>query len=434
MKCKLLHAAQQVLALFIFLPALLLSSCSDECETTITYTVQEPVYMLRTDLRQAVKVVAPQDMHEPGKIYAKGNYLFINEVNKGIHIIDNANPSAPRKISFIQIPGNIDMAVKENILYVDSYIDLLAIDISNPLDVKLLKRVENIFPTYGMLVSDTAKIFLSGYQEKTVTEAINADCANYNGGRPRFWTLDSSGRLNNGAQPTGGSTGAGGAAGKGGSMARFTISGHHLYTVSLSDLQVFDISTAADPRKGLKVNLGWGVETIFPYNNKLFIGTTTGMHIYDNSNPVSPVHLSTYAHVRSCDPVVVEGDLAWVTLRSGNACAGFTNQMDVINISDPKNPKLLKTYPMQNPHGLGIDRSALFLCEGSYGLKVFDITDHLKVDQNLKAHFKGHDAFDVIPLGTSLLMIGKDGLYQYDYSNINQMKLLSIIPVLSKSI
>ena len=432
MKCKLLHAAQQVLALFIFLPALLLSACSDECETTITYTIQEPVYMLRADLQQAVKVVAPQDMHEPGKIYAKGNYLFINEVNKGIHIIDNANPATPRKISFIQIDGNIDMAVKGNILYADNYIDLVALDISNPLDVKLVKRVENIFPTYGMLVNDTAKVFLARYEEKTITEAINSDCANYTGDRRTFGHLDSGGRAYNGSQKTGGSTGA--AAGKGGSMARFTISGNHLYTVSLSDLQVFDISNEADPRKGQKVNLGWGVETIFPYNNKLFIGTTTGMHIYDNSNPVSPVHLSTYAHVRSCDPVVVEGDLAWVTLRSGNACAGFTNQMDVINISDPKNPKLVKTYPMQNPHGLGIDRSALFLCEGSYGLKVFDITDHLKVDQNLKAHFTGHDAFDVIPLGTSLLLIGKDGLYQYDYSNINQMKLLSIIPVLSKSI
>lgn len=426
MKSKLLRAAQQVITLLFLLPALLLSSCSDECETTVTYTIQEPVYMLRADLRQAVKVSAPQDLHEPGKIYAKGNYLFINEVNKGIHIIDNTTPSAPRKVSFIEIPGNIDMAVKENILYVDSYIDLLAIDISNPLEVKLVKRVENIFPTYGMLVSDTAKVFLAGFENKTVTEAINTDCEGYAGPRTTFDFMNRGG--GGGAQPTAG------ASGKGGSMARFTISGNHLYTVSLSDLQVFDISTAADPLKGQKVNLGWGVETIFPYNNKLFIGTTTGMHIYDNSNPVSPVHLSTYAHVRSCDPVVVEGDMAWVTLRSGNACAGFTNQLDVINISDPKNPKLLKTYPMQNPHGLGIDKSALFLCEGSFGLKVFDITDHLKVDENLKAHFKGHDAFDVIPLGTSLLLIGKDGLYQYDYSNINQMKLLSIIPVLSKSI
>ena len=268
MRNKLLPATHKVLALLFLLPLLVLSSCSDECETTVTYTVQEPVYMLRADLRQSVKVVPPQDMHEPGKIYARGNYLFINEVNKGIHIIDNANPAAPRKVSFVQIPGNIDMAVKGNILYADSYIDLLAVDISNPLDVKLVKRVENIFPTYGMLVSDTAKVFIAGFKERTVTEAINADCEGYTGGRLTIDFLDSGGRGYTGAQPNAG------AAGKGGSMARFTISGNHLYTVSLSDLQVFDISTASDPRKGQKVSLGWGVETIFPYNDKLFIGTT----------------------------------------------------------------------------------------------------------------------------------------------------------------
>ncbi len=84
---------------------------------------------------------------------------------------------------------------------------------------------------------------------------------------------------------------------------------------------------------------------------------------------------------------------------------------------------------MQNPHGLGIDNSTLFLCEGEHGLKVFDAKDLNKIDENLLAHFKDHDAFDVIPLGTSLLLIGKDGLYQYDYSDPSDIKLISILPI-----
>jgi hypothetical protein len=199
-------------------------------------------------------------------------------------------------------------------------------------------------------------------------------------------------------------------------------------------LHVFDISNDADPQEGNKISLGWNIETIFPYNNKLFIGSTTGMHIYDNSIPNKPEHLSTYAHVNSCDPVVVEGDLAWVTLRSGNDCAGFTNQLEVIDVSNARSPQLLKVYPMQNPHGLGIDRSNLFLCEGAFGLKIFNIEDHMKIDENLLAHFKDHDAYDVIPLGSSLLLIGKDGLYQYDYSNPREIKLLSKIPIDNKAI
>jgi hypothetical protein len=425
MSKKLLPVLRQAIGLLLFLPALLLSSCSDECETTVTYTVYEPVYMLRADLQNAVKVAPAKTLKEPGKIYVRGHYLFINEINKGVHIVDNSNPSSPRFLSFIDIPGNMDMAVKGNILYADNYIDLVAIDISNPLDVRLVNRVENIFPTYfGMVVNDTATVFISEFTETALKQPAGSSCNGYNPGWRNGWMT-----LDGGTFASASVAKPGSPAGKGGSMARFTISGNHLYTVSNSALQVLDISSTANPKKGEKIQLGWGIETIFPYNDKLFIGSTTGMHIYDNSNPTNPVHLSTYAHVNSCDPVVVEGDLAWVTLRSGNECAGFTNQLEVINISDPRKPELLKTYPMQNPHGLGIDRSTLFLCEGKYGLKVFDAQDHLKVSDNLISHFKEHDAFDVIPLGNNLLLIGQEGLYQYDYSDLKNIKLLSKLPV-----
>ena len=424
MKKGPLPLLRQAIALLLFLPALLLSSCSDECESTTTYIAYEPVYMMRAELQNAVKVTPAQTLQEPGKIYTKGHYLFINEINKGVHIVDNSNPRAPRFLSFIAIPGNMDMAVKGNILYADNYIDLVAFDISNPLDVKLINRVENIFPTYfGMLTNDTASVFISEFVETLLTLPAGTDCSTGPGWRNGWMTFDGlSFASASVAQPSNSS-------GKGGSMARFTISGDHLYTVSNFDLQVLDISNATTPVRGEKISLGWGIETIFPYENKLFIGSTTGMHIYDNSNPTKPVHLSTYAHVNSCDPVVVEGDLAWVTLRSGNECAGFTNQLEVINISNPRSPKLVKTYPMQNPHGLGIDRSTLFLCEGKYGLKIFNAKDHLKVNENLISHFKEHDAFDVIPMGSNLLLIGQDGLYQYDYSNLKDIKLLSKLPV-----
>ncbi len=84
---------------------------------------------------------------------------------------------------------------------------------------------------------------------------------------------------------------------------------------------------------------------------------------------------------------------------------------------------------MQNPHGLGIDFPTLYLCEGQYGLKVFDAQDPFSVDSHLVTHFKDMDAYDVIPLGKTLLMIGKDGLYQFDASDPKQLRQLSKIPV-----
>ena len=68
-----------------------------------------------------------------------GNYIFLNEVNKGVHIIDNSNPAKPSIKAFINIPGNVDIAVKGSTLYADLFADLVVVDISNPLDAAFKK-------------------------------------------------------------------------------------------------------------------------------------------------------------------------------------------------------------------------------------------------------------------------------------------------------
>jgi hypothetical protein len=177
--------------------------------------------------------------------------------------------------------------------------------------------------------------------------------------------------------------------------------------------------------------LGFGIETIFPYKNQLYIGTTTGLLIYDNTTPEKPTYLSRLQHARACDPVVVENDVAYVTLRtvgSFAACgAAFANQLDVIDVKNPKTPILMKEYAMQSPYGLGIDKGKLFVCEGKNGLKRFDASNPLNLQQ--VAHQTGIDAYDVIPINNTLMLIGKDGLYQYDYSDSKNLVQKSVIPV-----
>jgi hypothetical protein len=195
------------------------------------------------------------------------------------------------------------------------------------------------------------------------------------------------------------------------------------------DLQVADITSANEPVAKSRAYLAWDIETIFPYKNNLFIGSASGMHIMDLSSPEAPAKLSTYEHLQSCDPVVVDDKYAYVTLRSGNTCRGFTNQLEVINIENLRSPQLLKTYPMTNPHGLGIDNTTLFICDGNDGLKAFDATDVNTIDKNLLAHYKDINATDVIPYNNTLIMIGENGLYQYDYSNPKDIRLLSTINI-----
>ena len=106
--------------------------------------------------------------------------------------------------------------------------------------------------------------------------------------------------------------------GKGGSLARFTIVGNYLYLVDYATLEVYDISTTYAFKRS-SVFVGFSIETIFPYKDKLFVGSRDGMFIYSLADPKKPVKIGAARHLRSCDPVVGNDTLSFVTLRSGQA-------------------------------------------------------------------------------------------------------------------
>jgi hypothetical protein len=220
-----------------------------------------------------------------------------------------------------------------------------------------------------------------------------------------------------------------GQTGTGGSMARFAIVGNALYCVLTDKLQVYDISSPANPVAKNPVSLNVGLETIFPYKTNLFIGANDGMYIFDNQQPETPTLLTKYTHVQSCDPVVVQGNYAYVTLRGGAACRRFAmaSSLDVVDISDLKSPRMVHTQNLQSPYGLGVDGSQLFVCEGNNGLKIFDISQ--PTQPKLQQTLGDVKSFDVIPLNKVLLVTGDGGFLQYSYGNDGKMELLSKIPV-----
>jgi hypothetical protein len=161
--------------------------------------------------------------------------------------------------------------------------------------------------------------------------------------------------------------------------------------------------------------VAWNIETIYPFKDKLFIGSNAGMFIYDIANPASPRSLGQFAHARACDPVIADDNNAYVTLHDGTPCGGFNNQLDVVNISNLVAPVLVKTYAMTNPHGLAKDNNLLFLCDGRDGLKMYDVANPSNIV--LKKQVTGLETYDAIAWNNNLLVVAKDGLYQYDYSN-----------------
>src|SRR5690606_14246558 len=133
------------------------------------------------------------------------------------------------------------------------------------------------------------------------------------------------------------------------------------------------------------------------------------------------LHLSTFTHATACDPVVVQGNTAYVTLRTGSACSGTNNQLDVINIESPADPRLIKTYAMTNPHGLSVHGDRLYICEGDYGLKVLDVSSPDKVKE--LSFDKSIKSKDVIALSDQYIMvIGSDGFYFIDATAAKDLK------------
>lgn len=108
----------------------------------------EPVIMNRTDFEASTAYESTsRTIENSGKIYVKGNYIFINEVNKGFHIINNANPSNPNNIGFIKILGSSDLSIKSDVFYVNNATDLVAFTIDeNSQTLTISKRLENVFP------------------------------------------------------------------------------------------------------------------------------------------------------------------------------------------------------------------------------------------------------------------------------------------------
>lgn len=413
---------QAPIFLCLIVVSLLATGCNDNCTDTRSYKYYEPVYTSLATIRSSVKLDEPQPIVAVGKIYYKGGYLYVNEPGKGIHVIDNRDPASPVVKNFITIPGNVDIAIRNSILYADSYIDLVAIDISNPDQIQEVARMENIFSGFNSFG------FYADVERGVVTEWVEKDMVDVEecNEQRQWWggyVFESGVAFMDGSSPNS----VGNSNGIGGSMARFTIANDFLYAVNGASLHAFDIQEPATPEKKSDQVVAWDIETIFPYAGNLFIGASSGMHIYGLTDPANPNKITTYTHITSCDPVVVEGEYAYVTLRSGTECNGFTNQLEVLDISTLSEPELLKVYPMNNPHGLGIDNNVLFICDGSAGLKIYDATDKLTISDNLIKHYDNIHAYDVIPFNNVLMLIGEDGILQYDYSDLQNIRLLSHI-------
>ena len=377
------------------------------------YTFYRPEYKTVEEVKANIKSSASIAISNAGKIFVKGQYVFLNDIDKGVHIIDFSNPVLPRNIAFIHIPGSRDISVKDNYLYADCYTDLVTVDITDPLDAKLKSFINGVFPQRAYMQGlEPGLVVTNWIKVDTVVEVkAGAVSGGWGSAEMYFSSNPASTGLSNSS-----------AAGVAGSMSAFALVGNRLYTVDEANLKVFNTSQPATPQyiKNVQLN-SWQIETIFPFENKLFIGSQSGMMIYNVADPDNPTALGAFTHATACDPVIADGNTAYVTLRSGGLCTGVNNQLDVLDISNLLHPQLIKTYELTGPAGLSKDGNKLLICDGASGLKLFDAGIASNIIQ--KAQLSIADPYDVIALNGLAIVTAKRGLYFVDYSNGMQMSI-----------
>ncbi|WP_299521683.1 hypothetical protein [Winogradskyella sp.] len=416
------------LALIVII-CLFINSCDNDDSPGFfdTVAVTVPVIKSKSQFRSSISIESAQPTNSDGKIYVYDDLLFYIAQHSGIHIFDNQNPESPQNLIFIQLEGVNDISIKNNILYADNFMDLVVFDISNLSNVELVNVEEDILPFYATFPNEVdyyqTDIFPTNddefiaYYETVFTERDEAES------NPNIYNWDSEVFLD-----TLGEAVAGNNIGTGGSYAKFQIFNNALYTINDYSLFTYDI-TDYDAISFVTETWmeGWFggavLETTFIRKDYLFIGATNGMHIVGLQNEFSPTYTSSFLHATGCDPVVVEDQTAYITIRGGNTCGAIEDQVNIIDITDIENPVEYSTYFLSSPYGLGVKDQVLYVCNNQ-GLNVFNAQNP---DQIVLENTYNVTSKDVIALSSHLIAVGENVIHQYNYTEDFGLELISTI-------
>lgn len=352
-----------------------------------------------------------------GKICLYEQTLYVNELTRGVRQVGISSPSSPADLGLIGIDGNHDTALRgttdgRRILFADSYADLIVLDVTDAARPKSLDTLRNIFGQANsmrwgddilferppsMLIDQVGGVEGCWGCSDLATSATEASA----GSRQVF-----------GASDANGSRASGGSSSRGGSMARFAVVDNFLYCIDYSQLYVFEIEDPTRPRYVNRVQIGWGVETIFPHDSYLFIGGESGMYIYSRSDPRNPKYVSMFQHARSCDPVVVEGSFAYVTLRGGTRCGEVVSALHIVAVADLLNPKIVSSYPLPQPMGLDVRNKIAYVCDDSAGVCVLDVSDPVRIRE--LARISDKPGYDAILANDVLIIVSESAVSFYN--------------------
>lgn len=136
-----------VLILCLSLTSCFYNNGDEQPPVDIFISNYNPVTLDRNTFERSIAIQDKKAVTESSKIYIIENYIFINDKRTGFHIFDNTNPENPIKKKFLNVPGATDVAIRNNILYINQATDLVVLSLNfNDFSMQLNKRMRNVFP------------------------------------------------------------------------------------------------------------------------------------------------------------------------------------------------------------------------------------------------------------------------------------------------
>lgn len=227
------------------------------------------------------------------------------------------------------------------------------------------------------------------------------------------------------------SSSSGGSTGQAGSLATFTIVKNNLYVMDTSSVIAFSLAEPTNPQQFDRYTIDFeDGETIFNYQNEyVFVGKRTGVDILELDDSGAMTFLAEHTHITSCDPVIAEGNRSFVTTRAGNNCGMGQNLLEVLDITDMSNPKVIFSLEMTAPKGLAVSGEDLFVCDLIDGLRRFKIVDTEDGYSLEQAYISNIFACnDIILTGDHMILNHDDGITQIqwqgdDFTVLSQIEI-----------
>ncbi len=219
------------------------------------------------------------------------------------------------------------------------------------------------------------------------------------------------------------------------SYATLLTVGDFLYAINNSELTTFSLRDPKNPEEINRQDVGFDIENIFHQAGVLFIGSQQAISIFLIGPDGIPRRQSSTDYfsskdIKPCDPVIVDGEFAYVTL-STTAQQGpcrrtiQINELRVYNVRDLSHPKLVSTLEIDKPKGLGIDGNYLFVCMATKGVAVLDKSNPQELKQI--GNLESFESYDLIAHEGLLMVVCPKEIRQYDYTDIHNILYLSSI-------